>query len=34
MADDSGKPVDIDKAAWGVERAEAFGAEVKGRFGL
>jgi uncharacterized protein (UPF0332 family) len=32
LADYSGEPVDIDKAAWAVERAEAFVAAVKGKF--
>jgi len=34
LADYSGDPVDIDKAAWAIERAEAFVAAVKGKFGL
>jgi len=33
-ADYSGEPVDEDKAAWAVGRAEAFVAAVKGKFGL
>jgi uncharacterized protein (UPF0332 family) len=34
LADYSGDPVDIDKAAWAVDRAEAFVAAVKRKFGL
>ncbi len=34
LADYSGDPVDIDKAGWAVERAEAFVAAVKAMFGL
>ncbi len=34
LADYSGEPVDIDKATWAVERAEAFVAAVKRKFGL
>ncbi len=34
LADYSGEPVDMDKAAWAVERAEAFVAAVKAKIGL
>jgi len=32
VADYSGEPIELDKAAWSVERADAFVAAVKARF--
>jgi len=34
LADYSGDPIGIDRAAWAVERAEAFVSAVKAAFGL